>query len=50
MRILIYVLVFCFIFINILHITSAFDLLGTFRRAVGITNQSEKHQQQHQRQ
>jgi hypothetical protein len=50
MRILIYVVVFCFIFINLLQITSAFDLLNMFRQAIGISNQSEKHQQQYQRQ
>ncbi len=50
MRILIYVFVICFIFINILKITSAFDLLNIFRQAIGITNQSNIHQQQYQRQ
>jgi len=50
MRILIYVLVLCFIFINILQITSGFDLLNIFRQAIGITNQSKRYQQQYQRQ
>jgi hypothetical protein len=46
MRILIYVFVICFIFINILKITSAFDLFNIFRQAIGITNQSNIHQRQ----
>jgi hypothetical protein len=50
MRILIYIFVLCFISVNILQITSAFDLLNMFRRAVGITNQSEKYQEQYQKQ
>jgi hypothetical protein len=46
MRTLISIIVLCLIFINILPITSAFDLLNMFRRAVGITNQSSKYQTQ----
>ncbi len=40
MRILIYIFVIC----SILQLTSAFDLLNALRRAVGITNQSDKYQ------
>ncbi len=41
MRILIYVLLVCFI----LQRTSAFDFLGILHRAVGITNQSRQQYQ-----